>query len=765
MANPSGYPREVHVMFDNGTGVIMYRENASSYLMDYEFAWDENYPKKVMLAIDNADPTAAVNLLNASCAQWSVGTAALKLGDKVRLGLYQSDDITVDVQFNGVITDIHPTGEGVIIVEAYDPSKRLDHEKPSITHGANFRDQARHGYADGVNYRALTFVTDTDLVEPLVSLEFAHTDDRDNYGDTVLGTTHTLNADDEYAAQPFIAKGNLMAVHWNCTVAGGYDGDIEVELCMDAGTVPGTVLDSKTYLVPAGACTTDFTLARDAVELVKGRKYWVKFKVVDRTAGDITIRAEGPDSTDVFPDYVYDSGGGATTETNDVLALDLDFLVYDEIDTNLATFNDASNLIGFWDGVPITEIGGTAYAPLRGRVSYYYGTVTLEALCQRLIKMDTGLLHDVDTDVDRTLKVYSTKGKSLGDCMRELMDLFETSGAWDGHQHVMAHYVDVSDINRCRVGKRKKTSDSATYILSHGKDTANDDEHIIIGNPSLKRTNRRKYASVTVVGKAPNDEPLVCKRHDKALSTSFYNQMDGVVEHLNITDDNLRSLEDVDRECWRLLDAVQRDVWEGSIILSGQHEDVMDWNPANETYGSGNIVTVNWSPLGISAVAMKVTGMVLGPLTTEIYVNNVDTLLKNRLTEGWGRSERSESFYAPMGFVDNIFLEVNTTTVITDAVLYMEVHDSGGAVTWDRILCTKFTNSDYNTNVYHAEVPSGFSVGMQGIEHVRLYTAATGGTQRVTIDLNQTVSSIVTDVRPDKFKSTKLIIEVSCPSS
>ncbi len=765
MANPDGTPREVHVQFNNGTGTITYREDSSSYLMDWNFEWNENLPREVLLAIDNMDTTAAVNLLNASCAQWSSGTAALELGDAVTLGLYQSDGSTVDTLFEGVIVDISQAGNGVVVVKAIDYLSRLDHLRPSITHG-DFVDGVRHGYATGANFRILSNVTNTDLVEPLARIEFAHTDVRASAGNGVAGTTHTLDADGEWVALAFIAKGNLMGVNFKCTTGGAWDGDILVNICMDAGDEPGTQIASKTMLsITTGTKNTDFTSGTNAVTLVVGRKYWVQFEVSSRTAGDIYIHAEGWGGAYPFSAYVYDVGAGAVAEANDLLEIDLDFLVYDDMDTETAVFSDTYDLVGFWDENDISEVG--SHSPLRGRLSYYHGTFTLEALCQRLIKLDTGMLHDVSTNLDRTLKVYSTQGKPLGDCMREIMDLYEDTGSWDGYQHVMAHYIDGSDINRLKVCKRKKTSDSATYILSYAADTANDDEHIIIaGGAKLRKTNKMKYATVIVTGKSGDGRPLVCQRHDKALSTSFHDQMSGIVETLKVSDNNLRSLEDVDRECWRLLDAVNCDVWEGEIVLSGQHEDMMDWDNSSDTYGSGNIVTINYSPLGISNTKFKVTAMKLRPFETSIYINNRNPWLENKLTRSFGRMEMSEAFASPIGYVETIFLEVFEDTVITDATLYMELHDNSDvAFAWDRIPCTKFSNSDYNVNVYHCEIPPGFRAGDQGVRYIELYTAATGGTKRADIDLNKTVSSIPIDVRPDKFMETTLIIEVSCPSS
>ena len=467
-------------------------------------------------------------------------------------------------------------------------------------------------------------------------------------------------------------------------------------------------------------------------------------------------------------EYMYNTGGGETFVANENLNFNIDQAVYNTQDAKEHYFVDADDKIYLANADPITTVDSYYGAFYRGRVGYYYGTITKEAVCDRLIQANTGLNAETDANLDRTFGVYSTRGKSILACLREVCDVFENSGSWDGYQSVFASYLNGS-VPTCQVNKRKKTSDPSTYILSHGDDTANDDEHIIIGEPKLKKTNRRNYARVTVVGKGRDEEPLVCTRSDEGLSTSFWEQMKGMAETLVITDESLNSLEEVDKAAYAMLDAVQRDVWEGSIRLSGQHKGVFDWNTSSDTYGSGNIITLNWSPLGISATKFKVKGMVLTPLTTEIFISNVDPALKNRLTEGWGRSVRGESFHSPVGLPGVVYGFSYAAATITAATLYMELCDSAGTALpgQRRVLCTKYANTDYNLNVYHAEFApgNGYSSTIGGVGQVKLYTARTGGAAANTIDLTRTVDSITVDEEVDKFKTMKLIFEVLADAS
>jgi hypothetical protein len=245
--------------------------------------------------------------------------------------------------------------------------------------------------------------------------------------------------------------------------------------------------------------------------------------------------------------------------------------------------------------------------------------------------------------------------------------------------------------------------------------------------------------------------------------------MSGITEILKITDENLTSLVEVNKRAFALLDAVRRDVWQGSIMLDGQHEDMVIWDENSDAYGSGNIITMYWKPLGISNLAMKVTGMVLRKLDTEIYVNNTDSLVDNKLTRGWNESERSASFISPVGVPEVVYGSTYTGSIITNATLWMELCDSGGTAlpSQDRQLCTRFIDISYNMTIYHAEFIAGnaHSATIGGVGQIKLYTTKTGVSPAHTIDLTRTESSIVIDEEVDKFKQSKVIFEVLADAS
>lgn len=777
MVNPDGFPREVHVKFDNGTGTITYRENDASYLMDWEYEPNENQPKKLLLVIDNSSLDPAVNLLSSSCAQWTVGTAALKMGDLVRFGLYQGDHSTVDVQFDGVISEV-PAGEaGTLIVEARDPSERLKHTKPTITHGANYLDEEVKAVTVAGSIRYIGSVTEADIVEPMVKVAFAHTDIR------LTLTGDNNNANDistigYYVQQAFLSETDHFIgfrFWWTTDWTIGSSINLEATLYTDednaAGNLLRTVPFTLTQGIDASPTDVDFVDTNTPLRLIKGQKYWIEIKTAGVALGGGThwsVRSMDTNLTYWVNEFWIEDGGFHAI-ANQVLEIRLHFADYEELKNEDFWFDDTANRIYLLLVNESVTTVGSYYAINRGLVSYYYGTVTKEQLVGRLTTANTGLLKLLSGNLDRTFGVFSTRGKSLHESLKEIMDVPEDSGAWDGYQSIMMHTLGASSINRLVVSQRKKTSDAATYILSHPSDRANDDEHIIIGDPNLKKTIKRNYATVILTGRGLDGEPLVCTRSDQAKSGGFFNQMAGVTETLKITDENLSSLIEVDKRAFALLDAVGRDVWQGSIRLDGQHEDMFDWDPASDTYGSGNIITMYWGPLGISNLKMKVTGMVLRKLDTEIYVNNTDSLLDNKFTRGWREGERSASFISPVGVPEVVYGSTYSGSIITNVTLWMELCDSGGTAlpSQDRQLCIRFSNIAYNMIVYHAEFVAGnaHSATIGGVGQIKLYTTKTGAAPAHTIDLTRTVASIVIDEEVDKFKQSKLIFEVLADAS
>ena len=792
MANPDGYPREAYLKLTHGAGYVEYRGTGSTNrMLSWELQVNENHPKKLTLLLSNGMTTTTENLLSSSCAVWSSGTGALARGDAVRFGLYQSDGSTVDVRFDGYITDIKALPAGKLQIVCVDPSARLDYEHRTLTHGANYRDQVIKAVSTSQGLLYMSGVSEADVVEPFAFVGYAHTETRVALGDGNNSTDHAMTDQDDWVAQPFIAEGDGMLgfkvrittdVYRDKDTLGAIDS-LKCYIRMDDDNSPG-----RTIWQPVGGkiygldiCHVDDTFevetisSNEPLRLVKGQRYWLEFGMwydnLDPNA-EVTVEAEDADTTESPVNaYKYAVGGAAAAwESGQVLDVTLDFCDYEEIPRDQYKFYPVIDWLDFNTEKGLTALSSPSYTYYRGKLSFYYGTITKEQLCQRLIEANTGLLKDLSTSLDRTFGVYSTRGKSLGDCLREIMDVYENSGSWDGYQSVMAHYMDGSSIHRLKVGKRKKTSDSATYILSSPLDRSNTDEHLVMaGGMNLRQTNKMKYARVLVTGKSPNGDPIVVTRSDQAKSTSFWDQMHGLAETMVVNDENIQTLEEADKMAYRLLDAVNRDDWEGQLQLSGQHDDMFEWTTNDVSYGSGEIITLYWSKLGISNEKFKVKQMILRPYTTTIYVSNEDPLLRNKMTEGWGRAERTEGFLAPVGTPEVIYGSSYTGTTITTATLYMELCDSSGTALdgSQRVLCTKLSSTDYNLNVYHAEFPAGngHSSTIGGVGQIKLYDDKLTGSLIATVDLTRTVSSIVIDEEVDKFQGTRLIFEVLADAS
>lgn len=775
MTNPDTYPLLARViLYRRGTaGVINYKEDNDSKLIDWELELNENHPKKFTLRIDNRDHTSTVNLLSSSCAVWSDSViGALLLGDYVRFGLYQRGTATVDYHFKGVITEIKQGQDGVLSVTAYDFSKRLEYIKRSFVYYKSHRDSE---LCDVDTYSPIKLVvpSDSDVQVPMASVQYAGADGEviQHFGNGT-GTSAYELADDvtKKVGQPFIAEGRtiiIIRVRVNATNYSTYS--LRLTIQTDSGSKPsGNIIYTKDWVITDGAGVQYLAYPLEDAPLLKGSRYWLVFQCLSAPGGGatLTVDSEQYGSTDEG-EYQSYNGSAWSVVTSEQLNIEMNSFDYSEQDVGSYYYDAASNRMEIYST-------GKGYGTFvgnneRGLLSYYYGTRTLEEIVLKLIKQNTGLLGNVSSNLDRTFKTYYTKGKSIADCLRECLDLYETSGTWLGKQHVMGHYTDGSSIERLKVGKRLNVTDDAeTEILSFPPDrAAYGDEHVIIGDPELRQSTKAKYSQVMVIGKDANDNPLIAFRSDRGKSDSFYDKMSGLVDTLKVTNDNLRDQTQVSDEAIRLMDAIVRDVWEGAIRLSGQHLCLWDTDTTSDSYGSGKIIKLYWSPLGISALKMKVTSLLLRKNSTEIYVNNTDPLLDNVISRTMGTTEKLDSFAAPIGTADTVFLEAYDSTVVTDASLYMELEDEDGTdlKNMSRVLCSKYSSSTYNSNTYHAEFEKQNGYSAKQVRYIKLYTALTGGSLRTTIDLQRTVSSIDIDEKIDKFKTNRIIVESTCKAS
>jgi hypothetical protein len=135
----------------------------------------------------------------------------------------------------------------------------------------------------------------------------------------------------------------------------------------------------------------------------------------------------------------------------------------------------------------------------------------------------------------------------------------------------------------------------------------------------------------------------------------------------------------------------------------------------------------------------------------------------NALTDARGRAERSESFVAPDDPFLTMFVSGFTNTVVTTTPLYAQLEKAedvaiDGCVP---VLCTKLTNSRYNSVTYHAEFETnnGYTIdGTSIVNRVALYDAASGGDWITSI-------SLPTSEQFPKWKTIRVIAEVHTKAS
>lgn len=76
--------------------------------------------------------------------------------------------------------------------------------------------------------------------------------------------------------------------------------------------------------------------------------------------------------------------------------------------------------------------------------------------------------------------------------------------------------------------------------------------------------------------------------------------------------------------------AYSTNVWEGQIRVSGVYPDLIDMDTSSASFGSGKVITLNLSPLGISATKFQVKGIVVEANQTTIIISNDDVMVEEQ---------------------------------------------------------------------------------------------------------------------------------------
>jgi len=728
--------------------------------------WTENYPRKLTIQLDNRTGTATDNLISPSFAGWSAAAVgALDVGDRVNYTVDMTSDPGIETQvFWGIITEISQASGGTLTIIAKDYLEKYEYIQPSSIVYKNYRDLVVKNTSVGSGARSIDGCTETGIQFPAVFVGLALTDTRIELGDDA----GSWGMDDhDQMEQAFVAEGNgLIGVHMHYTTIDMVGGSLHVSVQTDSGNIPsGIEVGYADQALGANETNTAFQLdwvtGHCPMRLDKGRKYWLVSKLHYTSKTTFTLYMSltpDPDAVVATCNHWDDSLGTRTAIAHTVHAR-MDWADYQEVAPDNYYFDAAgTRIICRTDNEPVVTVDtyytGTLY---RGMVSYYYGTVTTGEIFTKLLTAGCADTYTVDSDCDTTYTLYQTRGKSVGECLRELCDTFETTGDRIDKQHIIAAYQDGGGLNVIKVGFR---NNDTGRTFSHGADSTTDDE-IRIASVNLKRTVNLRPASVVVIGKAAGGGPIIVQRDDRALATSFRTQSKLALT-TTLTDESINTLADADRKAWQILDSYTRGAWEGSITVAGVFPDLFDLDTASESYGAGGHIDLNYSPLGIVSGTFHVKGIVLHENTTEIQISNEDVLMLNAFTESRGRAERSESFLAPDDPFTTVFVSGYYGSVEAAATMYMQlcVWDETPIDDHTRVLCTRTANSRYNDSTYHAEfeMNNGHTPDGDEVYQIELWDAVTGGDHHAKVTLT------VSEQFP-KWRTTRVIAEIHCKAA
>jgi hypothetical protein len=634
--------------------------------------------------------------------------------------------------------------------------EKFEYIQPSAIIYKNYRDRVVMPHTDTDAVRTINSVVDGSIAWPAVFVGFATTDVTNTLGD---GTDEVDSADTfTYdIAQSFTSLGEAIIgckFYYYCP---SLTGTLRVSLQLDNGNnAPNGVtlayVDTAVSAGPRVLVTADFTTASVPIQVAKGRKCWLIFQQTTHTC-TCNLKAQDPIVGDSADYYVrpYTGGAWALSTTNKNILCDIHYANYDEVAPEDYYFDaGTSKIVVRLNGIPITTVD-TYYTIYRGMVSYYYGTITTEDIFTKLVCYEGGVGVDLDPALVTTYSLYQTRGKSIGECFRELGDAYETTGTYSGYQHsICAKGVTIYFGFRPYAGDR---------TFAHGADSTTDDE-IRINSVNLRRTINLRPASVMVIGKGATGAPIIVQRDDRALTTSFRTQskMALLTTH---TDESINTLADADRKAWQILDSFARGTWEGTITVAGVFPDLFDRDGASSTCGAGGSIHLKYSPLGIVNEQFHVKGIVLHENTTEIQISNEDVLALNALTDARGRAERSESFIAPDDPFSTVFVSGFSNNVVTDATLYAQLEKAEDTAIdgMTRVLCTRTSNSRYNDVTYHAEfaMENGYTIdGSTIVNRVALYTAAGLWITNIGLSFGEQFP---------KWRTTRVIAEIHCKAA
>lgn len=723
---------EIKITRRSGGATIVYEDGSNATRVnDYDWQWVENKPRTVKVTLANNTKVPALNILSPSCALWSSGTGALDLGDLVDLSIYPRSSGTKTNVFHGIITELEQGLDGKLLITAKDFLEKYETMKAARTIFSGYHDYGAKDTGTYLSYRTITGLSESDIVTPLEHVGFANADSRAEWTDGTTNDRYSYGiqgvASCPKIAQPYIATQDallgvtLISLYNNLSGTGSV---LKVSLQADNGAGQPDGNDIASTTISKGYTrswvTEDANLTTGSVPVVLtvGRLYWIVLEETNLESGYYLL-VENRDDAGGYPvqHFLRYVSGSWVQVSDHMLNLKVHTLNYQTLEEDSYYFDDANNRVvitGSLSGYTATQ---SFVAPKRGRVSYYYGSRTLEDLFRAIIRHEGSMADNVSGNCDRTYGVYQTRGKFLGECMRELADVVETSGAWVGYQHTVAHYSS-GGLERINVGRRAKPSDASAFTFSTAAGAA--DGGMRITGATLKKTIRMKHSTVYVIGKGPTGLPVVGVASDRARSDSLYRKT-GLVLMEEITDENVTNIRDADAAAWAELGPPgESDVYEGSVTVAGVYPDVMGINTGDLTnYGSGKIVTLTIPEIGMNAVKVKVKGVRVHVSETEIQVSNEDILSRNRIITTRQKADRTEGFQAPTELTTDIVVVGYIDAMVNADPAYMVLADDDGMdlpiPRLAPVRCVRTSGpSGYNTYIYHATFEPGNGVTSSG---------------------------------------------------
>ena len=722
----------------------------TSRLMDWEYIHAENRPKTLKLVISNVGE-GANNLLSSTFNGWSdSSTGAVDIGNYVFFQLAPSTTGTLASAFWGMITDVQPDAQNASLTLLCDEyTQKFEGVKSDKVIFTNYRD----AYTRDVDYTTagdyhyyVPNIIDANIALPFTKVEVA---DDDSVLQTSTGS-NDLPAQNPLAQQIVNTDADaLFGIGFYASTNGGASKYMTVAICADTGAGhPGPIIQSRTVLINNASMTWyDVPLYSTTnpyngpFELEPGRAYWIYFSL----AGGVFADKMGCDTVNLYaqsPSYDYYTGGAWVNSGAGVASISLKAYVakFEQVDWKDCGWDDVNDRLFMKLQNEIVSPGAWA-DHFRAKVSYYYGLVTAATVASSLTGLGQPLSLDTPTTFSqagtylnsKTYPIWRVGSNTIGDSMRELADnqCVYTGSVW--MQGALGFYKSTytpagSNILKWSARQSVASGSASFMTLSYGPGAMDNEARII--RADLRKTAKRP-ASVCVIGKSPDGFPIVAHRDDRGLTTSSFKTKTKLLLTEYITDDNISTLQQADEIAKARLDMNVRDVWEGEIEISGTYPDMMDINPASNTFGSGNIVTVNYPLLGLAAQKFKVKQVRVTPDDTVITLSNYDILLENKYTQAYESAKRSETNLAPTDTESNVFVKFYNSAVVTSSTIYMVLATPlGGANISTRVLCTKMSDPTRKTNIYHAEFEAGNGVTTDSpsafVGAVGLFTGLTG---------------------------------------